>query len=195
MEHLHLKPTRLDAAVARTIAHKTSPAIEHIMKFGTWLADERLLYAGSALLWLASRRQSPRRRAQADHFLLAATAANLIPHLVKHVVDRQRPDRRYKARRNGIPKSGRAYDSFPSGHAMHVGVIASAASWMQPKTTAWVWAGGTLLATTRVALLAHWVSDVAVGLVAGAALERALRPVSAQLFGAPEECDDRGGRR
>ena len=31
--------------------------------------------------------------------------------------------------RRGIPRSGKPYDAFPSGHAMHVGAVASAVSW------------------------------------------------------------------
>jgi membrane-associated phospholipid phosphatase len=34
------------------------------------------------------------------------------------------------------------------------------------------------LACTRIVLLAHWTSDVVVGLIAGALVERSLRPLA-----------------
>jgi hypothetical protein len=55
-------------------------------------------------------------------------------------------------------------------HAMHIGAVASAVSWIE-------------LACTRVVLLAHWASDVIVGVGAGLLLERMLRPMSRRLFG------------
>jgi undecaprenyl-diphosphatase len=165
------------------------------MKVATCLADEHLLYAASLLVWLGARRGASQQREKADHFALAIVAANVVPHLVKRVVDRRRPDRYVTGPRHGIPISGKADDSFPSGHAVHIGALASAASLIEPKAKPWVWAGGLLLASTRIALLAHWTTDVAVGLLAGAGLERALRPVSARIFGRAVRSDRHAGRR
>jgi undecaprenyl-diphosphatase len=49
-------------------------------------------------------------------------------------------------RRHGIPRSGKAYDAFSSGHAMHVGAIASAVSWISPKSAPLAWSLGGLVA-------------------------------------------------
>jgi undecaprenyl-diphosphatase len=81
-------------------------------------------------------------------------------------------------RRHGIPRSGKAYDAFPSGHAMHVGAVASAVSRAYPKWAPIAWGLGGLIAATRIVVLAHWMTDVLAGLAMGALVERSLRPLS-----------------
>ena len=75
-------------------------------------------------------------------------------------------------------RSGKAYDAFPSGHAMHVGAVASAVSWAYPKWAPIAWGLGGLIAATRIVVLAHWTTDVLAGLAIGALVERCLRPLS-----------------
>jgi membrane-associated phospholipid phosphatase len=79
---------------------------------------------------------------------------------------------------NGVPLTGNARDAFPSGHAVHIGALASAATRLPAAQRNVVWAAGAGLVLTRVILLAHWASDVVAGIAIGAALERALRPVT-----------------
>jgi membrane-associated phospholipid phosphatase len=52
----------------------------------------------------------------------------------KFLVRRRRPDRTIRGRRNGIPYSGDAWDSFPSGHAIHLGAMAPSAARLVPKS-------------------------------------------------------------
>ena len=73
---------------------------------------------------------------------------------------------------------GQALDAFPSGHAMHVGAVASAVSWAYPKSARVAWALGGLIAATRIVILAHWTTDVLAGLAIGALVERCVRPRS-----------------
>lgn len=176
MKPVHLPPTDLDIAIAHRIKRHATPSREDVLRVLTWLADERVLYLGSLVVWAVSRRGRRAQRRQADHVILSAILASIIPHLLKHAVDQKRPDREIEPPRHGIPKSGRSDDAFPSGHAMHIGAVASAIAWIKPKAAPWVWSAGLLLAGTRVLLLAHWTSDVLVGLLAGVGLERALRP-------------------
>ena len=117
---------------------------------------------------------------------MAATA--ILPHLLKRVIDQERPDRQMiHGRRHGIPRSGKPYDAFPSGHAMHVGAVASAVSWASPKLAPVAWGIGGLIVATRIVLLAHWVTDVVAGLVMGALVERSLRPLSAGMQATEED--------
>ncbi len=185
MKHLKVQPTKADIALAKAIARHTTPLAERQAQALTWLADEKLLFVASFAIWLASKRGTARQRQRADHLLLSIVASIAIPHLLKRVLDQERPDRRIRPPGRGIPKSGRGQDAFPSGHAMHIGAIASAIGWIEPRAAPWVWIGGIGLASTRVVLLAHWASDVIVGLCAGAVLERLLRPVSQRMFGMP----------
>src|SRR5690242_1043763 len=126
-------PTKLDRWVARAISRHTSPAIERPLQVLTYGADAHILLPAAAVLWIASRRAGPGRRRAMDHVAANAIASAVLPHLIKHVVDRERPDRRVHGLRHGIPKSGKADDAFPSGHAVHVGAIASAVSRCFPR--------------------------------------------------------------
>jgi hypothetical protein len=76
---------------------------------------------------------------------------------------------------HGIPLSGKQSDAFPSGHALHVGAIASAATLLPPGIRNAIWVAGTVLVATRVMLLAHWATDVFAGLGLGVLLERGIR--------------------
>ncbi|WP_170991755.1 MULTISPECIES: phosphatase PAP2 family protein [Bradyrhizobium] len=64
---------------------------------------------------------------------------------------------------------------FPSGHAVHVGVLASAATELPPAKRNLIWAVGAILVSTRILLLAHWASDLVAGLAIGTVLGRLMR--------------------
>jgi undecaprenyl-diphosphatase len=92
------------------------------------------------------------------------------------VFDQERPDRRtIQGHWRGVPFSGNRLDAFPSGHAAHIGALASAASTLPAKQRNAVWSIGAGLVLTRIVLLAHWASDVVAGLVVGVVTERILR--------------------
>jgi len=80
-----------------------------------------------------------------------------------------------KGHLNGIPISGRSMDAFPSGHAVHMGALASAASVLSPRYKFPILAVALGLSATRIAILAHWVSDVVAGFTIGIVIERIVR--------------------
>ena len=179
MAPIQVRPTRADIAVANAISRHTGRGTEKAAQFLTWGADEHILCALAAGWWLYSRRGNADQRLAADHILLTTFAASALPHLLKNVFDQTRPDRRtIRGHWRGVPFSGKTEDAFPSGHSVHVGALASAASRLPPQQRNLVWAAGAGLVATRVVLLAHWVSDVVAGLAVGATLERAFRFVS-----------------
>ena len=178
MRHIHIEPLAVDRAIARLIANNTTPSVEQGARALTWIADERILYVCTACLWATAKYRGS-DRIRADHLAACVVAANVLPHLLKAIVDQKRPDRcMVHSPRRGIPRSGRAWDAFPSGHAVHVGALASGLSWMHPRHIRLIWGVGGLLAATRVIVLAHWASDVVAGLAAGIAIERLLRAVA-----------------
>ena len=87
----------------------------------------------AAVGWLGTRgRGEPLRRA-GNHALLVTVAASLLPHALKAVFDQTRPDRRtVLGHLHGISFSGKRDDAFPSGHALHMGALASAAGTLPP---------------------------------------------------------------
>jgi membrane-associated phospholipid phosphatase len=171
-----VRPTAADVAIANSIASHTNPPTEKIAEVLTWGADEHILTALTAAWWLGTRGQPRRRRCAADHVLLTMLAASVIPHLMKTIFDQERPDRRtLRGHWRGVPLSGNRLDAFPSGHAVHVGALASAASQLPRRERNAVWLIGAGLVATRIVLLAHWTSDVMAGLAIGALTERWLR--------------------
>jgi undecaprenyl-diphosphatase len=179
MAPITVRPTRADIRIANEISDHTGRPTERAAEIITWGADEHIICALAAGWWLYSRRGSEPQRRAADHVLLTSLAASALPHLLKTVFDQERPDRRTVfGHWRGIPLSGRKYDAFPSGHAVHVGALASAAGTLPPRQRNLVWGLGAGLVLTRVVLLAHWLSDVAAGLAVGVLLERTLRFVT-----------------
>lgn len=171
-----IRPTEADVAIARTVARKTGPAPERLARALTWGADEKVLLALTAIGWLASRGAGEPMRRAANHAVLVAAAASLLPHGMKRLVDQTRPDRTtVVGHLHGISFSGKREDAFPSGHALHMGALASAAGALPagPRRVLRTLAVG--LSLTRVAVLAHWASDVVAGFAVGMALERFLR--------------------
>jgi hypothetical protein len=176
MALMTIRPTRADRWVANEVAQNTNAPAEHAAEAITWGADEHVLCLLAAGWWLYCRNKSANSRRASDHILLTTVAASALPHVLKRVFDQERPDRLIaRGHLRGVPISGKKYDAFPSGHALHVGALASAATVLPPRQRNVVWGTGAVLVVTRIILLAHWVSDVAAGLAVGVVLERGLR--------------------
>jgi hypothetical protein len=179
MTPITVRPTRADLSVSKIISAHTRPRIEGAAAFLTWGADEHILCALAAGWWLYCRDKDANARRASDHILLTTLVSSGLPHILKTVFDQERPDRRtIQGHWRGVPFSGNRLDAFPSGHAVHIGALASAASALSAKQRNVVWSIGAGLALTRIVLLAHWASDVAAGLVVGAVTERILRLVT-----------------
>ena len=171
-----VRPTRADVVVARSIARNTSPGPEQVARALGWGADEKVLLVLAAAGWLASRGCGPPLRRAGNHALLVTVVASLMPHGLKLLFDQTRPDRRTVIGHvHGVPFSGKRKDAFPSGHALHMGALASAAGPLPVGARRAVLALAAGLSLTRIVVLAHWASDVMAGFVLGALLERALR--------------------
>jgi len=169
-------PTKFDRVVADEVAAHTNPAIEEAAEIITWSADPHVVCLAAAAWWIYCRNAPARQRLISDHVLVCSLVASILPHGLKALIDEERPDRQTCiGHRRGVPWSGKPYDAFPSGHAVNIGVMASAATLLPPRMRAAVWGFGGLVATTRVALLAHWPSDVLAGVALGALIERLAR--------------------
>lgn len=187
MSHLvpiHVPPTELDKTVADACYRLADPKVEPVFRVVTWLADEKIMVAGAVLAWLGvhslSRDESATR--YADQMVCSVAIAAAAPHVLKLLFSRERPDRsRVHGRRKGIPKSGEAFDSFPSGHAVHVGALAAALTRMRPQRFWSIWSAAFALAGTRVVLLAHYVTDVAAGLVLGVSINSAVNRIAVRI--------------
>jgi membrane-associated phospholipid phosphatase len=174
-----IQPTRIDAAIANEIARHTNSSLEHAAQTLTWGADEHVLLALAVAGWLYTRLRQPQQRPVANHVLLVSLTTAVLPHVMKSIFDQTRPDRlTARGHWHGIPVSGRSRDAFPSGHAVHMGALASAAGLLPATPRRVVRAVALGLSLTRVVLLAHWASDVVAGFTLGVAVERLFRPLT-----------------
>lgn len=178
MAFVTIRPTKIDRKIANAVGSRTNPALEEAAQTLTWGADEKLLLALSAGAWLYAFHR-PALRPITNHLLSVTLLTAILPHLFKRAVDQTRPDRlTVRGHWRGVPLSGRARDAFPSGHALHMGTLASAAGLFPPTQRRIARGLAVGLSATRILLLAHWGSDVAVGFAAGVLLERLLRPLT-----------------
>lgn len=185
-----IRPTGADAAVAGTIARHTSPAAEEVARALTWGADEKVLLLLAAAGWFASRGEIEPLRRAGNHVLLVTVVASLLPHGMKLLFDQTRPDRRtVLGHVHGVSFSGKREDAFPSGHALHMGALASAAGALPAGPRRAIRAFAVGLSLTRILVLAHWATDVAAGFALGAMVERTLRLWTGYPLDFPKERD------
>jgi len=176
MTPITVRPTRADLSVAKIVSAHTGHEPKGLREVLTWGADEHVLCALAVGWWLYCRGKNAKARRASDHILLTTLVSAGLPHILKKVFDQERPDRRtIQGHWRGVPFSGKRLDAFPSGHAVHIGALASAASKLPARQRNVIWGIGAGLVATRVVLLAHWASDVAAGLVVGAVTERIIR--------------------
>jgi membrane-associated phospholipid phosphatase len=124
--------------------------------------DSWFWLAGLFILWLAARGEWHVRAALLAGGIVALAALVL---LIKFRVRRQRPPGEWGAiYRNTDPHS------FPSGHAARAALLVVMAAGLGPAWFAWsvaVWA--PLVSLARVTTGVHYLTDVAAGLLLGAA--------------------------
>jgi membrane-associated phospholipid phosphatase len=185
-----VKPTKPDVLIARTVARNTSRRAEGVSRGLTWGADEKILLALAVAGWVATRGRSEQLQRVGNHALLVTVAASLIPHGLKSVFDQTRPDRTtVLGHLHGVSFSGKRKDAFPSGHALHMGALASAAGTLPPLPRRAIRTVAIGLSLTRIAVLAHWASDVVAGFALGAVMERLLRLLTGYRLQSSEESD------
>lgn len=178
MARLTIRPTATDRYIANAIASHTTPPLEEAARFLTWGADEKLILVLAVSAWVYAARR-PRLRPVTNHVLALSLVSCTLPHFIKGAVNQVRPDRlTVRGHWRGVPLSGRSRDSFPSGHAVHMGALASAAGLIPQPQRGIARAFAVALSGTRVLLLAHWASDVVAGFAVGALIERLLRPIT-----------------
>jgi membrane-associated phospholipid phosphatase len=174
---IKLRPTAADLAISRACLRVATPAVERPLRAITLLADEKIMLGAVGVFWAATRFSGSRPlRREADAMLCSVLIAGVVPDVFKLLVRRERPNRALMRRHDRrVPRSGNAWDSFPSGHAMHLSAIAVSAQRLVPRRwRAALWGGLGMLAATRIMLLAHYTSDVAAGWGIGALINKAV---------------------
>lgn len=151
MKPSKVPPLLLDKQVAAKVVRRADPGSEKVATALTWGADEHVLIAAAGAYWLLSRRGGDRTRTVGNDFLASSVATGILPHVLKHVFNQRRPDRLTAVGHlYGVPISGRANDAFPSGHAMHMGALTSAASPLGTPYRQLTWTAAVVVSLTRI---------------------------------------------
>ena len=138
------------------------PLVADVLRAITALGRPQLLVVCAVIVAVVL---AMRGRARTGVYLVVATlGAWLLDNALKDLFDRARP-----VFDEPLARSSGA--SFPSGHAMTAGAAYGAVAlvWRRPVVTAAAAVLVAAIAFTRVALGVHWLSDVVVGALLGAA--------------------------
>jgi membrane-associated phospholipid phosphatase len=169
-----------DAGVARAAAALPPAAITFfaaVTKYGD-SGYLLALSAGLVLVLMAVLKGRWRRRialaaailcARATYFFVVIALSGILAQLIKHLIGRARPTL--------MPQLGAFHfdlfsiraslASFPSGHATTAFAAATALAFFVPVWALPLFAGATLIAASRIAIGAHYLSDVLAGSLLG----------------------------
>jgi membrane-associated phospholipid phosphatase len=170
------KLTAAEAKAVRALAPSRKPQAKLVKTIGK-LGDQPELRTLSGAVVAAGLLTANRRLVRAGvRMLLAHEIATLAKDLIKDRIDRTRPHSA-KTHADRAVKPGlhtaKAKTSFPSGHSAGATAVARAFGREYPQLQAPALAAAAVVAGMQVPRLKHYPSDVAAGIMLGAASEAA----------------------
>ncbi len=164
---------RLDPSFREAVAPWRTPGVVSVMKAVTTLGEGWLLGVGALVMaWIASRfgrRDLVRAGLVAVPALIAS---GLIARVFKILIGRARPDTVVDGLGHWAPSFSAAFNSFPSGHATSAFTLAAVLVAVLPSWRGALYASAAVIAFSRVAVDAHFLSDVVAGGLLGWATGR-----------------------
>jgi membrane-associated phospholipid phosphatase len=169
-----------DAAVARAAAALPPPTVAFFRAVTRYGESGYLLGLSAGLMLALTGLLHKRWRreirlaaallsARASYFFVVIAGSGILAQLIKHLVGRARPSL--------MPQLGpfhfdlfsirASLASFPSGHATTAFAAATALALFVPVWALPLFAGATLIAASRIAVGAHYLSDVIAGCLLG----------------------------
>lgn len=169
---------KADLAVTReAAAFRDTPAVEALGKVGDLGDQPPMIALCSATIAAGLLRRDGRLAAAGVRMLLAHALATGIKTVVKHSVDRTRPNLLVEQGRYETGKGRHSdgdYSSFPSGHTAGAVAVARAYARDYPEGAAPAYAGAAVVAGVQLPRCHHFASDIAVGAAIGWIAEAAV---------------------
>lgn len=151
--------------------HKFLVATTHFAKAAHWLTAAVLAYL---VTWILRANGSTNATLKlvfdcALAFILALGAGSAVTHTIKLVFSRRRPRDELELKQYGFIPFGfdLKRNSFPSGHSVTIFSVAVIASCVWPLAAPLWFALALWLSLTRALMVAHYLSDVFVGIGIG----------------------------
>ena len=169
--------TRADAEVDEAVAPLRESLPVRALSFVSDLGDQPQLRLMSSALIVFGLVSSNRRLSHAGaRMLIAHELATLAKRFVKDRIDRTRPRSARSADQRKIrPGKSKAKEktSFPSGHSAGAIAVARAYSREYPEHKPAALAAAGVIAAAQIPRCAHYLTDVAAGVVVGSSAEAA----------------------
>lgn len=146
-----------DVAIQGAVQSHRTAVMDRVMRIATDSTKPVVVFG--ALLGIAIL-DTAEGVATARVALVTLVAVNLVVEGLKRATGRTRPDGEHK----------RSNSSFPSSHAANAAALAVVLSRRWPKGWPAFWALALLVSASRVYLNRHYVSDVVVAILLGAAI-------------------------
>ncbi len=160
----------LDQAVAHYIHASKINESNTFFNAVTQFGDSKYPLIGTFLLYLIYRK-SDKLFARKNLYLFSVVAiSGLIVDVIKVVAGRMRPELLFDAHQYGFSgfKFESSFYSFPSGHSATAFSFFIALALLNPKYKSLFVASALLIVISRIVLLQHYLSDVAIGSAIGA---------------------------
>lgn len=165
--------TRLDPLFREAIAPWRTSAVRALMEWVTVFGQGWVLGAGAlCAALLASRLGRPDLVRAGLVAIPALIVSGLVSRVIKILVARPRPTAAAGALDSWWPSLAAAYNSFPSGHATSAFTVAAVFAVVAPSARWWLYPAAGVIAFSRVAVDAHYMSDVVGGGLLGWATGR-----------------------
>ena len=160
----------VDREVSDFFYHIKNTDFVYVMKYVTRLGEPTLYLAVAGIVYLVHRKSDRPYTRMARFFIAAVLLSGVIVNVFKGVIGRYRPSEWIKSQTYGFDNfSFLEYtaNSFPSGHSTTAFAVGVSLALLFPKYRLWFLLAAAAVASTRVVLYQHYVTDVMAGALVG----------------------------
>ena len=165
----------LDLPLATTLhSHLAGSTTHTLLKWFTWFGEGQWVLVPAAVVYWVNRKKNSTLSAQALYVFVTNAMSGIAVNIIKVFLPRYRPLMFFSEGASGFTHDWVQFEpshlSFPSGHTVTVFSLAIAVGFLRPKYRWHFVIFASMIATSRVLVTAHYLSDVLIGAWFGVAL-------------------------